>query len=97
MYGEDANWGRILAAMGGSGGFFQPERVGIAFQNEKGYLQLMEEGHPIPFDEGKALEAKPGVTDLKSQLPRGRKQEDQTFKVCLGNTGRPCLRTDREG
>ena len=56
MYGEDANWGRILAAMGGSGGFFQPERVGIAFQNEKGYLQLMEEGHPIPFDEGKALE-----------------------------------------
>ena len=56
MYGEDANWGRILAAMGGSGAFFQPERVGIAFQNEKGYLQLMEEGRPIPFDEGKALE-----------------------------------------
>ena len=28
MYGEDANWGRILAAMGGSGGFFEPETVG---------------------------------------------------------------------
>ena len=56
MYGEDANWGRILAAMGGSGGFFNPERVEIAFQNEKGYLSLMEQGQPIAFDEGKALE-----------------------------------------
>ena len=56
MYGEDANWGRILAAMGGSGGFFDPERVDIAFQNEKGYLALMKKGSPILFDEGKALE-----------------------------------------
>lgn len=56
MYGEDANWGRILAAMGGSGGFFSPEKVDIAFQNEKGYLALMEQGRPIVFDEGKALE-----------------------------------------
>lgn len=56
MYGEDANWGRILAAMGGSGGFFNPERVDIAFQNEKGYLALMEQGRPIVFDEGKALD-----------------------------------------
>lgn len=56
MYGEDANWGRVLAAMGGSGGFFNPERVDIAFQNEKGYLALMEQGRPISFDEGKALE-----------------------------------------
>ena len=55
-YGEDANWGRILAAMGGSGGFFDPERVDIAFQNEKGYLALMKKGSPILFDEGKALE-----------------------------------------
>ena len=47
MYGEDANWGRILAAMGGSGGFFEPETVEIAFQNEKGYLLLMENGQPI--------------------------------------------------
>lgn len=56
MYGEDANWGRILAAMGGSGGFFEPEMVEIAFQNEKGYLSLMEKGQPISFDESKALE-----------------------------------------
>lgn len=56
MYGEDANWGRILAAMGGSGGFFEPETVEIAFQNEKGYLLLMENGQPIRFDESKALE-----------------------------------------
>ncbi|HIT88691.1 MAG TPA: bifunctional ornithine acetyltransferase/N-acetylglutamate synthase [Candidatus Coprocola pullicola] len=56
IYGEDANWGRILAAMGGSGGFFNPEGVAISFANEKGVIHLMSEGQPIAFDENKALE-----------------------------------------
>ncbi len=56
LYGEDANWGRILAAMGGSGGFFSPEGVAISFGNEMGMIHLMSEGQPVLFDENKALE-----------------------------------------
>ena len=56
MYGEDANWGRIVAAMGGSGAVFDPDGIEIAFENAKGFLRLMVEGQPIPFAEGKALE-----------------------------------------
>lgn len=33
FYGEDANWGRIIAALGRSGCQFQPEQVSIAFDD----------------------------------------------------------------
>ncbi|WP_339138368.1 MAG: bifunctional glutamate N-acetyltransferase/amino-acid acetyltransferase ArgJ [Candidatus Electrothrix sp. GW3-4] len=33
FFGEDANWGRIIAALGRSGCQFQPERVSIAFDH----------------------------------------------------------------
>ncbi|MBS4960992.1 MAG: bifunctional glutamate N-acetyltransferase/amino-acid acetyltransferase ArgJ [Clostridiales bacterium] len=56
MYGEDANWGRVVAAMGGSGGYFTPELADIAFESEKGLIQLMRKGEPIRFDENLAAE-----------------------------------------
>jgi glutamate N-acetyltransferase/amino-acid N-acetyltransferase len=34
FFGEDANWGRIIAALGRSGAKFQPERVAIAFDDD---------------------------------------------------------------
>lgn len=33
FYGEDANWGRIIAALGRSGCYFRPDRVSIAFDD----------------------------------------------------------------
>ena len=54
FYGEDANWGRILAAMGYSGGAFEPENVDILFRSAAGEVMLMQSGSPVPFDEGKA-------------------------------------------
>ncbi len=33
IFGEDANWGRIIAALGRSGAGFDPERVDIAFDD----------------------------------------------------------------
>lgn len=56
MYGEDANWGRIMAAMGSSGGLFNPNTVDIVFENEKGLIQLMRKGEPIAFDENLAAD-----------------------------------------
>ena len=54
MYGEDANWGRVVAAMGGSGGYFDPSKVDISFESEKGKVLLMKHGEPVYFDENEA-------------------------------------------
>ncbi|MCF7914194.1 MAG: bifunctional glutamate N-acetyltransferase/amino-acid acetyltransferase ArgJ [Spirochaetaceae bacterium] len=54
FFGEDANWGRVLAAMGYSGGAFNPRAVDILFRSEAGEVLMMESAAPMPFDEEKA-------------------------------------------
>ncbi len=54
FFGSDANWGRILCAMGYSGAFFDPEKVSLLFKSEKGSLEVLSGGQPIAFDEKKA-------------------------------------------
>lgn len=54
MFGEDANWGRVLCAMGYSGVQFDTEKVDIEYVSSKGRIVLMEKGTPIIFDEEKA-------------------------------------------
>ncbi len=56
IFGEDANWGRVLCAMGYSGAEFDPMAVTIEFRSEKGIIKLMDNGTPIVFDEEKAAE-----------------------------------------
>lgn len=56
MFGADANWGRVLCAMGYAGVDFNPQKVDITFASEKGKIQLMEQGTPIVFDEKIALD-----------------------------------------
>ncbi len=51
IFGEDANWGRVLCAMGYSGAEFDPMAVTIEFRSEKGTIRLMDKGTPIVFDE----------------------------------------------
>ena len=55
FFGEDANWGRILAAMGYSGAIFNPAKVTIKFHNGSHSIKLMQDGTPIKFDEKLAL------------------------------------------
>ncbi|HOL17259.1 MAG TPA: bifunctional ornithine acetyltransferase/N-acetylglutamate synthase, partial [Bacillota bacterium] len=50
FYGEDANWGRILAALGYAGVPFDPSRVDIAI----GPVRVACRGGAIPFDEAEA-------------------------------------------
>lgn len=50
VFGEDANWGRILAAAGYSGAEFDPDRVDIFLGEE----QMAENGMGLVFDEDKA-------------------------------------------
>ena len=41
IYGHDANWGRILCAMGYSGAKFDPEKVDLFFESKAGKLQII--------------------------------------------------------
>lgn len=56
IYGKDANWGRILCAMGYSGAQFDPYKVDIMISSEKGEMKLVENGKATAFDEEKATE-----------------------------------------
>lgn len=56
IFGADANWGRVLCAMGYSGADFDPDRVRIAFASEKGSVLVCENGRGLDFSEEKAKE-----------------------------------------
>lgn len=47
IYGRDANWGRVLCALGYSGASFNPEKVDMYL----GSIQMMEQGRGLVFDE----------------------------------------------
>ena len=51
IFGRDANWGRILCALGYSGAHFDPSKINIYI----GDVQVMEKGTPLLFDEEAAL------------------------------------------
>ena len=51
VYGMDANWGRILCAMGYSGAQFDPNQVSIQIMSEEGSLTLVEHGMAANYDE----------------------------------------------
>lgn len=56
IFGEDANWGRIMCAVGYSGIDFDPEMVDIFISSKKGELKLVENGVGLDFSEEKAKE-----------------------------------------
>ncbi len=56
IYGKDANWGRILCAMGYSGAEFEPDKVDITISSENGSIKLVENGKATAFDEDRATE-----------------------------------------
>ena len=54
--GHDANWGRILCAMGYSGAKFDPEQVDLFFESSAGKLQIIANGTETDYSEEKATE-----------------------------------------
>lgn len=54
IYGHDANWGRILCAMGYSGAEFDPELVDIYFESACGRLQIVKDGMADDYSEEEA-------------------------------------------
>lgn len=70
IYGHDANWGRILCAMGYSGAQFDPEKVDLYFESAAGKLQIIENGVACDYSEEEATkilseEVVTAIADIK--------------------------------
>ncbi len=70
VYGRDANWGRILCAMGYSGAVFDPEKVDLYFESAAGKIKIIENGVSTGYDEDEATrilseDAITAVADIK--------------------------------
>ena len=66
IYGHDANWGRILCAMGYSGAQFDPEKVDLFFESAAGRIQIIENGVAVDYSEEEATRilSEPEVTAI---------------------------------
>ena len=64
VFGHDANWGRILCAMGYSGAEFDPEKVDLFFESRAGKIQIIENGVALDYSEEQATRilSEPEVT-----------------------------------
>ena len=56
MFGADANWGRILCAIGYSGAKVDVTKIDVAFRSAAGEIPVCKDGAGIPFSEEKAKE-----------------------------------------
>ena len=70
IYGHDANWGRILCAMGYSGADFDPEKVDLYFESRAGKIKIIENGVSTGYSEEEATkilseDAVTAIADIK--------------------------------
>lgn len=75
MFGADANWGRVLCAMGYTEAAFDPAKVDVYFASEEGEIKVCENGKGLLFDEdlAKKILSKPDVTII-ADLHQGTAQ-----------------------
>lgn len=64
IFGHDANWGRVLCAMGYSGADFDPDQVDIWFESAAGKIMIMKDGVQVDYSEEEATRilSEPEVT-----------------------------------
>ena len=56
MFGADANWGRVLCAIGYSGADVDIEKINVSFKSAKGTIEVCRNGAGVDFSEEKAKE-----------------------------------------
>ena len=76
IFGCDANWGRVLCAMGYSGEDFDPDQVDVAFASAAGSIPVCAKGRGLEFDETKAKQI--------------LKEHDVTIAVAMGEGDGSC-------
>jgi len=67
FFGKDANWGRILCAMGYSGELFTQSGTSVFFDSGAGEIEVFHKGVPLDFDEPKAKEIL-GETEVRIRV-----------------------------
>ena len=56
MFGADANWGRVICAIGYSGAEVDVEKIDISFKSKGNEIKVCENGHGLDFSEELAKE-----------------------------------------
>ena len=56
MFGADANWGRVLCAIGYSGADVDVRKIDVSFSSSAGSIKVCENGSGVAFSEEKAKE-----------------------------------------
>lgn len=56
MFGADANWGRVLCAIGYAGADVDVQAVDVSFVSSSGEVEVCKGGHGVDFSEEKAKE-----------------------------------------
>jgi glutamate N-acetyltransferase/amino-acid N-acetyltransferase len=81
FFGSDANWGRILCAMGYSKANFDPSKVSVTYQSDGGTVLVLDKGQPIAFDEELAKKV---LTEkiIKVKIDVGQGKEEATAWGC---------------
>ncbi len=79
LFGQDANWGRVVAAAGRSGVDFDPDRVSLFFDD----VRIFQNGQPV---QDETLEAKASAAlrqrDIHITLELGEGTESETVYTC---------------
>lgn len=84
LYGQDANWGRVLCAVGYSGVAVEPERIALWFgspEDDGPPLQLVRDGQPFDVDEARAA-AILSCHDVDIIVDLGLGQAEATIWTC---------------
>ena len=66
MFGADANWGRVLCAIGYSGADVDVTKIGVSFRSAAGTVEVCRDGSGIPFSEE---EAKKVLLEKEIEIP----------------------------
>ena len=75
MFGSDANWGRVMCALGYAGVDFDPEMVDIYFKYKDQVIQCCKDGKALDFDEEKAKDIlSQNEIEIISDLKQGDQQ-----------------------
>ncbi len=81
MFGEDANWGRVLCALGYSGADFDPTQVDVSFSSELGSITVCKQGGGLNFSEEEAKKVL-SAPELILDISLGEKGESATAYGC---------------
>ena len=76
IFGADANWGRVLCAMGYSGEQFDPDKVDVSFASAAGEIPVCAAGRGLAFDE-----------DLAKKILT---EHDVVIRIAMGEGGGAC-------